>query len=119
MTSTAPTSDGGRRLVEAMQSGEDLDIALALVSAVYEEPDRAWLYDRCLDVAKRGSWKLAATAATCIGNLARLRGYFRDDMIPVLESLAAEEPRLQSQAEEAIENVQVALEHPQPGDVHE
>ena len=119
-TRSPPTSDAGRRLVDAIATaGTDREISLALVSAVDEEPHTKWLYDRCLELAKRGSWKLTATAATCIGNLARIRGYVRADMIPVLESLATGDARVRLFVEDAIANVQNALEHPQPGDVHE
>jgi hypothetical protein len=101
-----------------MNDGQGREISEALVNAVFDEPDEAWIFGRCLELAARGPWEVAAASATCIGNLARLRRYFRDDMEPVLESMAASDRRVRPYAEDAIENVKFARSSSLPGDKH-
>ena len=109
MSSEPPTTESGRRLVEAMAGDDARTVCSALVNATFEEPDNEWLYDRCLAAASTGPWEVTAVAATCIGHLARLRGYTRDDTIQFLESLAASSTRIRSYAEDAIEDVRHGL----------
>jgi hypothetical protein len=107
--SAPPTSESGRRLARALENGDPEEVQIALVASVFEEPDDDWMYEQCLAAAQMGPWQVTAVAATCIGHLARLRGYIRDEMLPFLESLPARDPRIRSYAEDAIEDVRFAI----------
>lgn len=105
MSDQEPTTEDGRRLIEAIAAGDSDGVSIALVKATFAEPSSAWLYDRCLDLAATGPWEVTAVAATCIGHLARLRGYARADTVAFLESLVASHPRVRPYAEDALEDV--------------
>ncbi len=99
-----------REQVEAMLASADArQIARALTSAAYYDPDWRWVQGQCLFYLTHADVEVRRSAATCLGLLAVF--HKKLDAAVVLPALknAAADPEVQAWAEDALQDIEVTL----------
>ena len=77
----------------------------ALLAVALNEPDGAWVQERCLHLLDSPEPQLRALAATCLGHLARLHpGLDHARSLAALEAVR-DDPETAGQAADAIEDI--------------
>jgi hypothetical protein len=94
--------------VEAMlKSREPEEIARALLSAAFFEPDAAWIEGQCVQRLCHPNLTVRVAAITCISHLARLhRAISLDLVLPKLSALR-DDPLTAGHVSDALDDIQL------------
>jgi hypothetical protein len=92
-----------------LRSSEGTEIADALLSAAYYDPDWKWVQDQCMTFSRHQDKNVRCVSAVCFGHLARIHRQL--DLEPVLQRLVEmkSDPPATSAANDAIEDIKLFL----------
>jgi hypothetical protein len=109
-----PIEQHTREQMEAMMaSAEPHQIAKALASAAYYDPDWRWVQGQCLFYLTHADVEVRRSAATCLGLLAVFHKKLDAAVVlPALKSAAAD-PEVKAWAEDSLQDIEVSLKPPE------
>jgi hypothetical protein len=92
-----------------LRSDDTTDMADALLSAAYYDPDWQWVQGQCLTLSRHRDHNVRWVAAICLGHLARIHRQL--DLELVLQKLdeMKSDPLVSSAAADALEDVRFFL----------
>ncbi|MBS1804653.1 MAG: hypothetical protein JST28_14920 [Acidobacteria bacterium] len=92
-----------------LRSSEGTEIADALLSAAYYDPDWKWVQDHCMTFSRHQDKNVRWASAVCFGHLARIHRQL--DLEPVLQRLAEmkSDPLVTSAANDAMDDIKFYL----------
>ncbi|WP_095055034.1 hypothetical protein [Pseudomonas sp. Irchel s3b2] len=95
---------------EAMRllaSGEETNVATALVSIGLNEQDKIWAQNTCLKYLESESESVAAAAITALGHIARRQGDLDlGAVLPALEKLKEKFPSLEGTVADTLDDIE-------------
>lgn len=105
-----PVEQRTREQVEAMLlSGNEKQVARALLSAAYYDPDWRWVQAQCLYFLTHNDVGVRRNAANCLGLLAVFHNKLDTAVVlPALEK-AAEDPEVKAWAEDSLDDIKHSL----------
>ena len=109
-----PIEQRTREQVESMlASGDVKQIAKALASAAYYDPDWRWVQSRCLFYLTHADVEVRRSAATCLGLLAVF--HKKLDVAVVVPALkyAAADPEVKAMADDSLADIRQSLNLPE------
>ena len=109
-----PVEQRTREQVESMlASGDVKQIAKALASAVYYDPDWRWVQGQCLFYLTHADVEVRRSAATCLGLLAVF--HKKLDVAVVVPALkyAAADPEVKAMADDSLADIRQSLNLPE------
>lgn len=99
-----PAAASREDLESAVATGDPTAISRTMVGVI-EDDDVDWLTDTLLDLAGHESLEVRATAVTCLGHVARIRGHIDSDrVLSRLRHLLSERP-LRGRVDDAIDDI--------------
>lgn len=92
-----------------LRSGDATEIAGALLSAAYYDPDWKWVQGQCLAFSRHEGKNVRWVSALCFGHLARI--HHQLDLEPVLQRLVEmrSDPLVAAAADDALEDIRFFL----------
>jgi hypothetical protein len=92
-----------------LRSSDATEIADALLSAAYYEPDWKWVQGQCMSFSRHADKNVRWVSVVCFGHLARIHRQL--DLKPVLQRLVEmkADPLVASAAEDALEDIRFFL----------
>lgn len=93
--------------LEAIDSGDILQLSKALVSVALHDPDRAWIEDLLKRFLVHEDPWVRGVAATCVAHVARIhRALDTASIVPLLEALK-KDPTTCGKAQDALDDIEV------------
>jgi hypothetical protein len=92
-----------------LRSSDAAEIADALLSAAYYDPDLKWVQGQCMTFSHHKDKNVRWVSAVCFGHLARIHRQL--DLGPVLQRLVEmrSDPPVAAAAEDALEDIRFFL----------
>jgi hypothetical protein len=92
-----------------LRSGDGTEIADALLSAAYYDPDWKWVQGQCMFLSRNEDQNVRWVSATCFGHLARVHRQL--DLEVVLQRLVEmrSDPSVAAAAEDALDDIKFFL----------
>lgn len=108
-----PVEQRTREQMEAMLlSGDAKQVAKALWSATYYDPDWRWVQAQCLYYLTHADLWLRRNAATCLGLLATFHKKLDTQVVVPALQKAAEDPEVKPWAEDSLGDIRHSLKLP-------
>ena len=90
-----------------LASGEETNVATALVSIGLNEQDKIWALNTCLKYLESESESVAAAAITALGHIARRQGDLDlGAVLPALEKLKEKFPSLEGTVADTLDDIE-------------
>ncbi len=90
-----------------LASGEETNVATALVSIGLNEQDKIWAQNTCLKYLESESESVAAAAITALGHIARRQGDLDlGAVLPALEKLKEKFPSLEGTVADTLDDIE-------------
>ena len=91
-----------------LASGEETNVATALVSIGLNEQDKIWAQNTCLKYLESESESVAAAAITALGHIDRRQGDLDlGAVLPALEKLKEKFPSLEGTVADTLDDIEV------------
>ena len=96
--------------LERLQKEDGTTRARALVSLAYYDPDWRWVQNLCLELMTDADAGIRATAALCLGHIARIHKMLElDRVLPALHHLQ-DDPEIGWRVADVIDDIDVFLD---------
>jgi len=96
-------------LLLRLESGSSDEIAHALVSAAFHEPDWTWVQDWCIRLVDHSDGNVQRVAITCLGHLARIHHTLDLGRVLPLLHVKIEGNELRGTVEDALSDIRIFI----------
>jgi hypothetical protein len=109
MTYSEPVPVSREEFKTALDTGDGLTIAKALVGLAFHSPDWQWVQDTCLALLDHDDLGVRAAAITCLGHLARIHHQLDTSRVLPRLLVLVDDPDLGGRVEDALDDIQAAV----------
>ncbi len=100
-----------RKLGQQIRSGDSGGASGTLIKLVFQEDDRQWLEDKCLELLQHPDINLQEIAITAFGHIARIHGRLNRPIAEeALVAFAAMRPELAGHIDDTLSDFEIFLQ---------